>query len=320
MKILFVTNMYPTRDHPASGTFVMHQAEQLKRLGHEVDIFHILGYRSKFNYLKAMFQIFVRTLIKNYDIAHAHYGLSGFSALFRWRTPLVITLHGSDALVGKIQPFISKFACRFADAVIAVSKKIASVIPGEVIPCGVDLSVFKPYGRSSAREKLGLPMNKHLILFPFDPLKRMKRYDLAKEVIEELCVSGHDVELLVVSNVKNEEMPFYYSAADAMILCSDSEGSPTSVKEALACNVPVVSTNVGDIEEIMDGIPGTRICDQNIRNLASCLEEILNKKSNDFEARPYMQRYSQVRLVKSIIKVYEKIFREKDQRSGLTVM
>src|SRR6185295_1701908 len=108
MRILFVTNMYPTTEKPGWGSFVMREAESLKRVGQTVDVLHFQGYKSKLNYIKACFKVFIQTLCHRYDIVHAHYGLSGFPALFRWRTPLVITLHGSDALVGTIEPLISR--------------------------------------------------------------------------------------------------------------------------------------------------------------------------------------------------------------------
>ena len=311
MKILFVTSLYPDHAHPTSGSFVKHQAEQLKQLGHQVDILHILSYRSKLNYFKAIFDVLFKTMLNNYDIVHAQYGPSGLPALFRWRTPLVITLHGSDIQVGKLQPFVSRFACRFADAVIVVSKKLASIIPGYVIPCGVDLKVFKPYNPVEARNRLGLPLKRYLILFPFDPGRKIKRYDLAQASVEQLSQKGYDIELVVVNNVKNEEMPWYYSAADAMILCSDSEGSPTSIKEAFACNTPVVCTRVGDIEESMAGIPGIMICNQDVESLANGIEQVLNKKANPKpDLRSAMQKFDQSQTVKSIVRVYEQVLKK----------
>ena len=315
LRILFVTAMYPHSNRPGWGTFVMHQAEQLRRGGLSIDVLHILGYRSKLHYLKAVFDVFFRTWRGSYDIVHVHYGLCGIPALFRWRTPLVITLHGSDALSGKLQQYITRCVCRFVNAVIVVSKEIASIIPGTVIPCGVDLKVFKPYDRLMARAKLGLSFKQKIILFPFDTRRAVKRYDLAKDVVENLGQRGQDVQLLVVYNAQNDLMPFYYSAADAMILCSDSEGSPTSVKEALACNTPVVSTRVGDVHEIFDGVVGNKICDQNVEALADGLEEILQRGA-DFKSdyRSAMQKYNQESTVESIIKVYKKVMRKPNGR------
>lgn len=305
--------MYPNVEKPSYGAFVMQQSEELKRQGHHVEVIQTLGYRSRLNYLKTLFDVFLKTWNGDYDIVHAHTGLSGFTALFRWRTPLVITLHGSEVLVIKLQLLITKFACRFADAIIAVSSKIASIIPGEIIPCGVDLEIFKPHNLVEARQRLGLPMNNRLVLFPFDPKRTVKRYDIAKAVIDKLRLKRFDVELLVVSGVKNDDMPWYYNAADAMILCSDSEGSPTSVKEALACNTPVVSIDVGDVREIMEGIEGVRICDRSVEALAAGLEQVFLQAENcKFDGRTSMQRYDQSLTVKSIIKVYESVLRKRN--------
>lgn len=306
LKVLFVTNMYPDDDHPASGAFVSQQAEHLRKAGHQIDVLHIQSSKSRLKYLTSPVDVFARTRNKSYDVVHAHYGLSGFPALFRYETPLVITLHGSDALVGRIQPLISKTVCSFADAVIVVSKGISARIAGEIIPCGIDLEVFRPRDREAARARLGLPLRGKLVLFPFDPLRKIKRYELARAAVAAL--RDPEIQLLTVSGKPNEEMPWYYSAADAMVLCSESEGSPTSVKEALACNLPVVSTDVGDVREIMDGIDGCVICADNADDLAQGLKRVLGRgTSNPFAGRLSMARYDQSRVVAAIVRVYERV-------------
>ena len=319
LKILFVTAMYPHPENPGYGAFVMHQAEHLRLLGHCVDVLDFLGYRSKLNYIKAGLDVFQKTGLDSYDVVHAHYGLSGLPALFRWRTPLVVTLHGSDVLVGKLEPLISRCVCRFADAVIVVAKHIARVVPGHLIPCGVDFEVFKPHDQAKARARLQFPRDRKLVLFPFDPAKGVKRHDLAKAAVDRLALNGHDVGLLVVSGINNTEMPLYYSAADVMILCSDSEGSPTSVKEALACNLPVVSTDVGDVREIMRGIPGTFICSQTVEALADGLDQVLRRKpAFVFDSCSAMQRYDQRHTADSIVNVYREVIRKQNHRFSPT--
>lgn len=306
LKVLFVTNMYPDSANPASGAFVFQQAEHLRKAGHQVDVVHIKGSSSRLNYLKTTIDVFSRTRTESFDVVHAHYGLSGFPALFRYKTPLVITLHGSDALSGWIQPCISKAVCLFADAVIAVSKGICAKIGGEVIPCGIDLTVFRPHDRMAARNRLGLPLRGRLVLFPFDPLRQIKRYDLARGAVERL--GDPDTHILTVWGKQNEEMPWYYSAADVMLLCSKSEGSPTSVKEALACNIPVVSTDVGDVREIVDGIDGCEICDSKTESLAQGLKRVLDRQvGNSFEGHLSMQRYDHSRVIAAIVKVYDRV-------------
>lgn len=308
MKILIVTNMYPTARMPGYGTFVAQQARGLQASGHEVDVLIISGHESRLNYVRSVREIVRRTRENRYDIVHAHYGLSGVPALFRRQAPLVVTLHGSDAQVGWLQPLISRLVARFADAVIAVSNEIQAVIPGEVIPCGVDLQLFRPIPQLRARCELGLSVSKKFILFPFSPDRKVKRYDLARSSVQRLKQRGHDLELLVVHDVEHEKMPLYYNAADVLILCSESEGSPTSVKEALACNLPVVSTDCGDVKQILERIEGTVICPADPYWLARGLEQVLAwRAEHEFDGRKAMRRYDQRLTIESVEKVYRQV-------------
>src|SRR5438132_6386568 len=304
--------MYPTSQMPHYGAFVWQQAEQLRRFGHTVDIVNILGFRSKLNYLKGAVDVVRKTSSTAYDIVHAHYGLTAFPAWFRFQAPLVITLHGSDLLGGRFERLCSRIICRFSDAVIVVSEEMRQRVPGIVIPCGIDLNLFRPYKRDEARARLGWPLDKYLILFPFDPGRRVKRYDRAKAAVERLSEDGIGGELITVFGVDNREMPWHYSAADAMILCSDREGSPTSVKEALACNLPVVSTDVGDVREIMSGIAGTEIVEQSPVSLAAGLRRVLNRPPDFvFDGRTAMERYSQQKAVEAILAVYRRVIEQR---------
>jgi glycosyltransferase involved in cell wall biosynthesis len=301
--------MYPSPQRPGSGAFVCQQVEQLRRFGHTVDVIDILGSQSKMNYLRCTLDVVRMTSAVAYDILHAHYGYSAYPAMFRLRAPLVITLHGTDVIGQSIFERLSTRAVsHFADAVIVVSEELRRRIPGIVIPCGVDLGVFKPYDRDKARARLGWPKDKHIVLFPFDPARPEKRYDLARASIERLVQEGVDAELMTVVNVPNGEMPWCYSAADALLLCSDYEGSPTSIKEALACNRPVVATDVGDVGELLNGIAGTRICPQDAGTIARNLREVFDwSRSSEFRGRAAMARYDQVLTVEKIVGVYDDV-------------
>src|SRR5439155_18952658 len=160
LKVLVVTAMYPHAGNEGSGAFVEQQVEQLRALGHVVDVLHSPGHRSRLQYFKAAVEVSRRTRRQRYDVVHAHYGVTGLSALFRNATPLVVSLHGSDALVGWHQPLISRIVCRLADATIVASRKIADRIPGDVIPCGVDLAVFEPKPKAEARQRLELDLSR----------------------------------------------------------------------------------------------------------------------------------------------------------------
>jgi len=303
--------MYPSPQRQGYGAFVWQQAEQLRRFGHTVDVVNILGFRSKLNYLKAAVAVLRKTSSTPYDNVHAHYGLSAFPAWFRLQAPLVITLHGSDLLGGHCERLCTSAICHFADAVIVVSEEMRRRVPGTVIPCGVDLNLFRPYSRNEARARLSWPLDKYLILFPFDPGRRLKRYDLAKAAVERLKEDGIGAELVTVFGVENREMPWHYSAADAMILCSDREGSPTSIKEALACDLPVVATDVGDVREILSGVPGTRLCTQDVSELARNLREVLDiPRSARSERRAAMAQYDQALVVEKVIAVYNRALAE----------
>jgi len=312
LNVLVVTAMYPRPGNQGSGTFVMHQVEQLRALGHSVDVLDFPGYRSKLEYLRAAVEVSRRTRHRSYDVVHVHYGVTGLSALWRNSIPLVVSLHGSDALVGWYEPLISRFVCSLAGATIVASKKIAERIPGEVIPCGVDLAAFEPKSKVEARQRLNLELRRKYVLFPFNPARSIKRFDMAGAAVAKLAAEGVDIELLIVSNVPNAEMPWYYSAADAMILCSDSEGSSTALKEALACNLPVVGTNVGDVTEITEGIAGVEIVEQTPGALAGGLKRVLYPAADFvFNGRGAMERYSQQKTAEAILRVYRRVIEQR---------
>jgi teichuronic acid biosynthesis glycosyltransferase TuaC len=309
VRILCVTNMYPSPQRPGSGAFVCQQVEQLRRFGHTVDVINILGFQSKMHYLRCTLDVVRMTSAVAYDIVHAHYGYSAYPAMFRLQAPLVITLHGTDVLGKNIfERLCTRAVSHFADAVIVVSEGMRRRIPGIVIPCGVDLGVFKPYDRDKARARLRWPKDRYIVLFPFDPARPEKRYDLARASVERLVQEGVDAELMTVVNVPNGEMPWCYSAADALLLCSDYEGSPTSIKEALACNRPVVATEVGDVGELLSGIAGTRICPPDAGTIARNLREVFDwSRSGEFRGRAAMARYDQALTVEKIVGVYDDV-------------
>jgi glycosyltransferase involved in cell wall biosynthesis len=228
---------------------------------------------------------------------------------------MVVTLHGSDVLQGIFQPLVSRMVSTIADATVVVSPEIARRCPGTVIPCGVDLEKFKRTDRTRARQTLGLPVSGKVVLFPFDPERRVKRYDLANGAVEMLRSRGLDVSILPVWTVPNERMPLYYSAADVMLLCSDSEGSPTSVKEALACDLPVVSTDVGDVRSMIAGIQGTELCEQNAPALAAGLQRTLQREAVSFDGRSAMTRFDQTTTAQALVDVYRAVVRDRPRPS-----
>ena len=305
LRVLVVTAMYPHRAKPAHGVFIQQQVDSLRARGHQVDVLHFRGYRSSLLYLLAAARVIWKTISTPYDVVHAHFGLTGLASLVRWRVPLVLTLHGSDVLGKRFQRLASKIAARGARRVIAVSPEISQVIAGDVIPCGVDMDRFVPLERSRARGQLGLSMGPRLILFPFDPARTEKRYDLARAAVDELRRRLPNAELWVVHDIANLEMPIHYAAADALLLTSDREGSSTSIKEALACNIPVVTTAVGDASILLGDQPAHRISKADSISLADSLLAVIERgRLNDSESRDLVRKYSMGAVAAAIEGIY----------------
>ncbi|WP_232702079.1 glycosyltransferase family 4 protein [Halobacterium wangiae] len=208
---------------------------------------------------------FVPTVLRHsfgdYDLVHANYGLTAPHAVLQPNLPVVVSLWGSD-LMGEYG-WLSKFCGQFADAVVVMSEAMAEELDRDcwVIPHGVDLDRFQPRPPEEARAELGWRDDAYHVLFPYYTERDVKNFPRSERVVEAARERvDEDVELQTVTGVAHEDMPTYMNAADSLLLTSRSEGSPNAVKEALACNLPVVSTPVGDVAERIDGVTQSRVC------------------------------------------------------------
>jgi glycosyltransferase involved in cell wall biosynthesis len=127
-----------------------------------------------------------------------------------------------------------------------------------VVPNGVDLSLFRPMDREKARQELGLALESAQILFAADPAIPRKHFALAKRSVE-LLRQEHPCELHAIWNRPQEQLVTWMNACDALLLPSQIEGSPNVVKEAMACNLPVVAAAVGDVAELLNRCEGNRV-------------------------------------------------------------
>lgn len=251
MKILIVCSGNANYISP----FILDQAKAIKEQGLVVDFFLIkgkglLGYFKNYGLLKDKIRIFTP------DIIHAHYGLSGLLASLQRKIPVVTTFHGSDINISKIRPF-SWLASKLSAANILVSEKLMNLMPapnGYLIPCGVDEKIFAPMDKSICREELKFDQNKKYILFSSSFSNKVKNYSLAKEAIDLLV--DQNITLLELKGYSRNEVSKLMNAVDAVLLTSFTEGSPQFIKEAMACNCPVVSTRVGDVEWLFDKTEG----------------------------------------------------------------
>lgn len=244
------------------------------KAGLDVEYFPIRGKGIK-AYLKHIFILRKHLNNNAYDIFHAHYGLCGIVALFaRRKGKLIVSFMGDDLLgsrnsKGKVI-FHSKFLTlisilltkHFYSAAIVKSEEMHERIRKEslktyLIPNGVDLSVFRPIDKNKAYESTGWSPSRKHVIFVSDPNRYEKNYSLAKASIDKL--NDPFVEFHIVNNIQTEQLIYYYNAADCVVLPSFHEGSPNVIKEAMACNCPIVSTDVGDVRWVMGNTRGCYI-------------------------------------------------------------
>ncbi|HMG11625.1 MAG TPA: glycosyltransferase [Gemmatimonadaceae bacterium] len=312
-----VTSEWPDPAHPNWVPFLVEQVTSLKNAGVDVRVFSFRGAKNPWNYMKAWLRLHELIKTGQYDLIHAQYGQSGLIALPR-RLPLVVTFHGSDlmgdtdhrgryTLPGRILVVLSKLVSHYADSIIVAANHLGRKLPGgtqyHIIPTGLDLERFRPINMNEAREELNLPKNKKIILFGGRPEMSVKRYFLARKTISLL--QQDQVELLTVSNAPHEQMPLYLNAADVLLLTSRHEGSPTIIKEALACNLPIVSTDVGDVRERIGSIAGCMVCDDDRPEIIAASLRTILARDQPINGRTTVEDFDEKRLTQTVISIYQ---------------
>lgn len=254
MKILFVCS----GNSGGISPIIKNQGQSLEVLGHDVDYFAIEG-KGVFGYLNNVKLLKKHLRINSYDIIHAHYSLSAFVASLAGVKSLFVSLMGSDVKASIVYKYmIILFANLFSWKRIIVKSRDMyeelGIMDAVIIPNGVDTDRFKPLDQDTCRDSLKWKRSVKHILFTSNPDRKEKNYLLAKKSVE--LIHEHNIELHFLKNVPNEQVPIWYNAADVVLLTSLWEGSPNAIKEAMACNRPIVSTNVGDVEWLFSGVDG----------------------------------------------------------------
>lgn len=318
MKVLVMTAMYPTPENPAFGSFVRTQVESLRRGGVDIDLLVLDGHPRKLIYPKGVVQLRRRLRRAPVDLVHAHYSYVGMVARTQWEVPVVVTFHGSDIL-GEVKPdgrttafsrvmaAAGRATARLADAAIVQSEEMARAIPGanvRIIPHEVDFDLFRPTDRSQARALLGLAPEKKYLLFAAHPDNPVKRFPLAKAAADALSEHDPDVELLVVYKETQDRLALYMSACDALVFPSFSEGSPNVVKQAMACNLPIVATDVGDVRQVIGNTEHCYVCSPRVDEFARRLKEILQCPPRT-TGREAVRRFDTETVRAQVIRLYE---------------
>ena len=309
MRALVVTNMYPTPERPEYGRFVLDQVEALRRREDvEIEVFSFPpGLRS---YPAAARELRRRHRRGEFDVVHAHFGLTAWPAILARLGPVVVTLHGNDLFHPRSNR-ITRAALPFTALPAAVSREFSENIPGAgtrrrvaVLPVGIDVHRFRPIPRREARERLGLDPDGPYLLFPHDPARPLKRFDRARE-------AAGDVPLLQMGRVPPDEVPYWINAANAVLVPSQAEGFGLSVIEAIACGVPAFGTPVGIHPVALHGIEGAFCAPYDRDTWRAALRATLSAEDPRVAGRRRAELFSADRMAARVVAAWRGLLAER---------
>ena len=281
MRILIIASGNSSQISP----FVKEQAESLVKQGLSVDFFLIKG-KGLFGYLRNYFLLLKKIRYEKYNLLHAHYGLSGLLATMQLSIPVVITFHGSDVNIKKNYLF-SRIASRLSATNIFVHQKLSEKLkiyrePLNIIPCGFNNNLFFPIPKNEAREILKWEKSARYIVFSSAFDNKIKNVQLAWSAISDI----NNCNLIELKGYGKEKINLILNASDLLLVTSLSETGPVIVKEALACNCPIISTNVGDVQKLIKNVQNCYISSYNPNDIKKRINLIFmnNKRTNGEQA------------------------------------
>jgi teichuronic acid biosynthesis glycosyltransferase TuaC len=326
-KVLFVTP-YVGRDTPESFPFAKLLMAKVAEQG--IEVRNLLVTKTANPLFLARERKELRSLVKTFqpDVVVANYGtFTGlFVAVFA-RGPKVIVFRGTDLnpspeeprILRIVQYLTSHVASFLVDAFVCVSKELAGRLiakrPCTVFPDPIDLELFRPLDRESCRSELGWDPNKPIAVFFGYGFRAGKGLGHARRIQQGIANSGSNVEFKVLSNwVRREQMPVYLNAADCLLFLSDFEGSPNLVREACACNLPIVTVPVGDVREVLAEVRPAEVVEREDSLLIEALARVtlMRTRSN---GRMHVEQYSGDRTAKKLVDFLSKVFQERSENS-----
>jgi teichuronic acid biosynthesis glycosyltransferase TuaC len=308
MKVLFVSSGNSSN---GISPIILNQGTSLQNQGASVAYFTIKG-KGIIGYLKAIpkLQKFIKK--NKFDIIHAHYSLSAFVATLSGAKPLVVSLMGSDVKSKKYFKLFIKLFNKFSWAKMIVKSEDMKLSLGikevEIIPNGVDFERFQPIDKIIALKETGWDNTKKHVLFAANPERYVKNFKLAKDAFDLLNRS--DIDLHFLNEVPNVQLPFYFNAADVVLLTSLWEGSPNVIKEAMACNRPIVSTDVGDINNLIGKTEGCYISSLDPKDIMIKIKKAVNHKL-DTNGREDVKHLKSNEISQKIINLYLNVIEKK---------
>ena len=309
MRVLIVTNFVPDANAPQRGRWVRDQIDELERCGVEAVRFEFPPGRNE--YLPATRRL--RRLLRreHFDLVHAHYGLVGWCARLAGASPLLVSFHGTDVRHWLVGPLSRRLAWR-VDLVATVSRALFEPeddrpglpdVPGSaILPCGPDLRRFGPRSRAESRRELGLEPEGRYLLFPADPARPEKRHDRAAK-LADAC----SAELLTGGSIEPDQMPLWINAAAAVLVTSDYEGFGLTAVEALACDVPVLSTQVGVAPYALSGVRDTLCAPFELERWRAAAGPLLDSADPRVEGSARAATLSATRMAERTLEAYRAV-------------
>lgn len=289
-------------------TFVKEQGDALARQGVSVSYFAVKGKGAK-GYLSSLPRLKQQIRDKEIDLVHAHYGFCGAICVLQRTVPVVITFHNGETLTTK-GTLVSSLAARFSAYNIFVAQHIHDkliFIPKEysIIPCGIDMDKLPLLEKQTALREMGLPEDRPNILFGGSFSNERKNYPLAKEAIDLL---PFPVNLIEMKGFSRSEVNKLLCGCDLFLLPTKSEGSPQVVKEALACNCPIVATGVADIPQLLEGVRNSYTTGFDAQEIASRIKMILQDgERSDGRRRIAELKLDNPQVAESLLAIYHSV-------------
>lgn len=306
MDVLYVSRSNSGYPHP----FIQEQAAALSK-NFNISIQHFLIRRGGLRgYIKAAIELSDFIKHNKTDIVHVHYGLSALVAvinkvLFLEKLRLIITYHGSDINKTTERPF-SLFAAHFASHNVLVSEKMLKYInkKSSVISCGIDTDVELIH-RESTREAYGWGENDFVILFSSSFAREEKDPEFAFQVVDALTkTSSKTIKFVEMKGYTREQVTKLMQAADVLIMCSKTEGSPQVIKEAVINSLPVISNDVGDVRSICAEVDNCFIISKEVDAYVKCLQLLSESNARVKNRTPVISKYDNTLIAHQLYNVY----------------
>lgn len=318
MKVLQVTSNYPTKTNPIFGIFMKEQVQSLEQYGVENTIFFSNGSESKHGalvHLRSIFKLQGHLLWNRYDIIHCHSNVSGLIAAVSgaWLLKKCILSFQNDPEKEHDAKVFRRLYPLFKRVIVKKPTKYLEWENVIYLPNGCNTDFFKPMNRSDCKKKLGLKEDVEYLLFVDSNTskkrtqKRKDRFDATLQILRKKY--NHNVEELVMIGVERDMVPIWMNACSLHLMTSDLEGSPNSIKECLMCNVPIVSTDVGNVREMVEDIPGAYVTDSFSEiELAECVHKVLMAKE-EFEGRKILMAkgYGINEVAEKLVTIYNDV-------------